>query len=301
MNKTRSPIEKYFENQAQTARTQILVPLISEVRFICPEVARSMLENHTNYRRISDPTVRKYAAMMSRGEWHQESPPIIFSYNGTLVDGQHRLAAVVKSGFGQWFYCLSGDIDYRTPDGGKSRTPANILEKASEKGDIQIDGFFDKAATAARNIHAGPWTDTRRYAMVGNSDYVWLYEQYKDAIDMMQRSGLFQKGRGQAPVYGAIGRAWYFHQDRREEIEAASKAYASLNFPGDRYSGLQIFARAQLSTSNYGAKMEKGKKHPRTVDYLKMCRAIELFLDRQPVKYLYAAKEDPFPIETMGY
>jgi len=56
-----------------------------------------MLLANTSNRNIIARTVASYAEAMLRGEWNPHST-ITFAEDGTLLDGQHRAAAVVKSG-----------------------------------------------------------------------------------------------------------------------------------------------------------------------------------------------------------
>lgn len=68
---------------------------------ITPEMAREMLQYNVCNRPISKSTVSKYSIMMNKGEWYCSHQAIAFAEdkNGKLilVDGQHRLAAVIQS------------------------------------------------------------------------------------------------------------------------------------------------------------------------------------------------------------
>lgn len=68
---------------------------------ITPEIAQDMLKYNTCNRQLSRNTVAKYARMMKQGEWYLSHQAIAFAEddngNQILIDGQHRLAAVVQS------------------------------------------------------------------------------------------------------------------------------------------------------------------------------------------------------------
>lgn len=49
-------------------------------------------------RKLRVRTVDAFAADMRRGKWHTTHQGIAFDEAGNLLDGQHRLAAIVKSG-----------------------------------------------------------------------------------------------------------------------------------------------------------------------------------------------------------
>lgn len=78
----------------------------TEIRTVTPEWARQMLEEldaqvaagKFRQRGVSDRRVAKYAADMKAGNWALNGESIIIDENGHLLNGQHRLHAVVKSG-----------------------------------------------------------------------------------------------------------------------------------------------------------------------------------------------------------
>lgn len=73
--------------------------MYSEIVNITPEMAREMLAlNIENNRRINKERVAMYANAMRDGEWTLTHQGIAFNEDGKLVDGQHRLQAVVNSG-----------------------------------------------------------------------------------------------------------------------------------------------------------------------------------------------------------
>ena len=65
---------------------------------ITPEMAKSILKNNVNNRHVSNGLVRSYANDMKNGNWDESvGSAISIDVNGNLVDGQHRLLAVVQS------------------------------------------------------------------------------------------------------------------------------------------------------------------------------------------------------------
>lgn len=66
---------------------------------VTPEMARSLLATNTNNRAVRHGNVRLYARRMRNGEWiSNKTEPITFDRNGRLIQGQHRLLAVIESG-----------------------------------------------------------------------------------------------------------------------------------------------------------------------------------------------------------
>lgn len=67
------------------------------VETITPQLAEIYLGKNTHNRNIRKPVVAKYANDMERGFWNFDGAPIRFADDGTLLDGQHRLHAIIKS------------------------------------------------------------------------------------------------------------------------------------------------------------------------------------------------------------
>jgi len=68
---------------------------------ITPEEAKAILEerNYRNVRKISKTKVDQYAQMQTNGDWGSFiGEPIAFHKDGSLLNGQHRLMACIKSG-----------------------------------------------------------------------------------------------------------------------------------------------------------------------------------------------------------
>lgn len=69
-----------------------------EVIDITPEIAAEMLTHNIDNRRPRRAVVDRYGRDMSSGKWREGVSTISFAADGTLLDGQHRLMAIVQSG-----------------------------------------------------------------------------------------------------------------------------------------------------------------------------------------------------------
>lgn len=69
------------------------------IKIITPEWAAEILERHNpKNRNLSLPTIEAYCTDMKNGRWLLTHQGIAFDVSGNLVDGQHRLAAIVRYG-----------------------------------------------------------------------------------------------------------------------------------------------------------------------------------------------------------
>lgn len=73
----------------------------TEILFVTPEVASKWLESRSeDQRRVSDIHVTFLAREIEEGRWELNGDAIRFDDSGRLVDGQHRLEAVVRANKG---------------------------------------------------------------------------------------------------------------------------------------------------------------------------------------------------------
>lgn len=74
------------------------VQITTEIVKVTPAIAEKMLGRNVRNRHISARAVNRYRRSMERGEWIVTGEAIKFAASGDLIDGQHRLAAVIASG-----------------------------------------------------------------------------------------------------------------------------------------------------------------------------------------------------------
>lgn len=101
----------------------------AQLEIITPAVANQMLDTNKRNRPLSIFTVERYAADMSAGRWKPNGQTIIIDTNGDLLDGQHRLRAIVKANKPQGMLVarnVAAD-SFDTIDNGKPRSLADVL------------------------------------------------------------------------------------------------------------------------------------------------------------------------------
>ena len=103
---------------------------------ITPEIAESYLQHNINNRPLKPKTVEKFAFSLSQGQWVQNGDTIRFDLEGTLIDGQHRLKAVVKAQMPLVDQPVVRGLPleaWRTIDDGTRRTDADVLARCGIK------------------------------------------------------------------------------------------------------------------------------------------------------------------------
>ncbi len=114
--------------------------ITSAIREIGPEQAQALLAKNTNNRKIVPTTVNKYVSEMRAGTWLLDGAPIRIAKDGTLLDGQHRLTAVVVSETTQKFVIVEG-LEPETQgvmDTGRKRSLGDMLVMRGETNAMHL-------------------------------------------------------------------------------------------------------------------------------------------------------------------
>lgn len=102
---------------------------------VTPRKAAEWLKRNINNRPLSEAFVNRLAGAMTAGQWQVNGDPIRFDEGGSLIDGQHRLTAVIKSGvtIDAWVLRGLGLDAFDTIDRGHVRTNGDVLARRGEK------------------------------------------------------------------------------------------------------------------------------------------------------------------------
>jgi hypothetical protein len=102
--------------------------MTTEIREVSPALAAELLSKNTANRAINKRAVARYAEAMQRGAWRIGNDAICVGLDGVLLNGQHRLNAVVESGVTVKMLFRSGveQGDLFAMDQGNKRVGADI-------------------------------------------------------------------------------------------------------------------------------------------------------------------------------
>jgi len=120
----------------------------AKVEIISLAYAKQLLEQNTKNRPLSVKTVNRYAADMKAGRWNNNGQGIVITPEGELLDGQHRIAAVIQSQTPTAMLVVRGvpKETFVTMDSGKARSLADVLA-------IEGHGYANTLAAAARIVY----------------------------------------------------------------------------------------------------------------------------------------------------
>jgi len=99
-----------------------------QFQMVTPEMAKGYLLNNTDNRNKRGWWVSGLANMIKRGEWIPTHQGVAFSKSGKLLDGQHRLEAIIEANMPVEMLVTTGvrDDAYKVLDNGIKRTLADL-------------------------------------------------------------------------------------------------------------------------------------------------------------------------------
>lgn len=256
----------------------------AKVEMIDPEMALRFLETmHQSNRGITQSNVDFLAAQMRTGLWRVIHQGLAFDEDGRLIDGQHRLWALIETKMTLPFMVTHGvkREDVGVIDTGIVRT---------YKDHAHYNGWNQDPMTAAlaRCIVLGPKTTTRVPAEMVQK---W-YEFYQDGIDYaiaLRGRSLPSRGKAiTAPMAAAIARAYYTVQ---EEL---------LNRFGEILKTGQIAHEADRAAFTLREAWLQGRLGATTSDkYFKTEAALRAFSERRGIRTLQRPESELFAVDKL--
>lgn len=148
-----------------------------KLTLVTPDLATSYL-NHNNRNRPLNPlTVWRYSQDLLAGSFLSTAQPIVFDWNGDLLDGQHRLWAIVESGVSAEFYVATGEdpATFKAYDRGRKRTAADVMSILGHKNTNHLAAVAGKLNRYQRGVL---WSTTQQDRYVSIGDHLKALEDF---------------------------------------------------------------------------------------------------------------------------
>lgn len=256
----------------------------TQVVSVTPALAEKILEKNTFNRNVSSAVVRKYAADMSAGKWTLNHQGIAFDRDGTLIDGQHRLMAIIQSGATILMLVTHG----------ADRIGVDELRPRSTGDVIKFGGLSDWLDTRMVQIaRAMISIDRDRHVITPTAHEVVAFaEHHKTSIVFV--NGLFRnnkRGIASAVVKASFAIAHYCDAATDEEFEDIVNCLYTGFGTEERYYPIQRLAQILAFEIKLSGQSER-----RRAAWLTM-KAIKDFADNRALKVLRMPAEAPFQLD----
>lgn len=258
--------------------------LFSRVESVTPALAQQWLaRNFKNNRPLRRQKVERLAEDMRAGRWLLTHQSIAFNHDGELIDGQHRLAAVVESGA-----TVSMLVFFNVPmdgveliDCGDRRTDLDALVVGGVK-----TADRHRVAVARAVYENGRISPTPLSRSVFREFFLRHKEAVGFAVDSTRGNPPLMGG---APVMAPIARAWY-SQDRDRLAEFADQVRTGVGPRDEDNAGTTLFRFIASHKQQFNA------ARGRAIVYRKATAALAAFLEHRPCSRLYEMHPSPFAI-----
>ena len=220
---------------------------------VTPDMAETWLKRNFNNRPVSQDTVNAYAREMKRGRWMPVHQGIAFDVNDALVDGQHRLLAIVKSGCTVRLMVTFGlpskiegtrMVGMDVVDRGRTRTVADQL-----KIQHNIHGGTVLAMICNRLAAICSPERTRRLSV---GEILDIHDQFQAGVDWMIEARPREHGLKQAGVLAAF--AFAYHAEGADWAKGQLETYwHQLTNPGQELNPQWPIAHLRLFLTSEAA------------------------------------------------
>ena len=219
---------------------------------ISPKYAEELLKLNTNNRKIRQSKVDSLAESMKKGEWELSNDAITISEGNVLLNGQHRLLAVVKSGVPCNFILYTGapDSSFGIMDTPSLRRVSDVISRMGGASSIAADVTVSKFLCLSADLE-NAWETVHRFhhtPPATRKECIETYERHAEDIHKWIRISEGMKNKGmQLITLTTVASFGLFLEKKMLHSEDKIKAFfKELLEDGKTQHGTILFARKKL-------------------------------------------------------
>lgn len=172
---------------------------------ITPEMAKAFLSNNPRNRTIKNKRLQKYCNDIKKGSWGISPQPICIGKDGRLLDGQHRLTAVVITNIP-----LKTVVAYDVPEDA-------VIDKGMERRlgeSLYMRGQISKKMSSNQMIAiVNDYLDRWKNGLVSDDEKMAFIQEYEELIcrafeistlSMRKRQQICRRAPIQSAILGAL-------------------------------------------------------------------------------------------------
>lgn len=219
---------------------------------ITPEIAAEMLKMNTNNRSLREKKVAALAASMAKGEWVLSNDAIVISEGNVLLNGQHRLQAVIKSGVACPFIVYTGaqEASFDIMDTPTLRSMGDVIQHRGGKNTTA------KAATVSKfcNLladHENMYETLHRFSRQSKAtrrEMTEVYEKFEAYIDHWHRKcdSIYGRGMEIVPMTTMVSLAMFLEKILNHPEEKILAFIEEMIVDGACRNSTILYARKKL-------------------------------------------------------
>jgi hypothetical protein len=154
----------------------------AQIETITPDMAKAYLANNNNNRNITKTHIAFLKSEILSGNYKMNGQSIVLGSTGRLLDGQHRLTAVVETGIPIQSIVVHNvdEATFVTMDTGKARGGCDALDIYGATNSKHMASAIRKVLQKFSNTHN--YLDGVRHK-ISNPEFVKYYKQHTDELD----------------------------------------------------------------------------------------------------------------------
>lgn len=266
---------------------------------VTPEMAKEFLRGNSSNRQLSKSTVNMYARDMREGKWKLGGQGISISETGRLLDGQHRLNAIIQANVPVTMLVCEGIDDNNVNfDNGKRRSITDQYRIKSDKSDSIISQkgvAFVRMCLMLKTY--GELAATMRVGSISFEEFdKFLNDNYNEMVEYygyMMSGGTVPSGVRNSVVFATM---WaitkldnLFSKDDFVRVANILKTGITM----EDYDIPIIAFRDKLLTSNFCG--FSGRREVLN----RCCYAIKKYIEKQPVNKSFVTKSLSFDFSKL--
>lgn len=246
------------------------------------DVARSFLANNKHNRPVSKRNLKRLCNDMREGRWVFNADPIRFAEDGTLIDGQHRLLAVMETGIEITALVVFGlpNDAFATIDTHNPRSGSDVIAIGGDENSVTVAA----AILLVKKIQTGRITTSDTYT---NQQIIEFRSSMPGIIDSVKFA---REARGIVPTSVIAAMHYLFTEIGGDlGIEFMEKLCYGENI--NSKSIIYLLRERMIANS-----ISKQGKLPRLVMLALIIKSWNLFIEKRPAKMIkYDVMREEFP------
>lgn len=212
---------------------------------VTPDLARQWLNRNTHNRPVLARAVDRFVADLTANAWVETHQGLAFSKGGALLDGQHRLHAIAKSGVAVVCWVCFGEDD---------KAFKQIDVGSSPRKNYQIIGLERNLGRGAKRLCSISgvidWLDNGMVRALTRNQQDGIITQNMDGMKWVTDFFPGEKGTGSAPVIAGLVYAYPVDPESVQLFCHKLRNKAAMN-EGD--PAFALLATCSRGIPNYGA------------------------------------------------
>ena len=267
------------------------------------EKAKELLANNDHNRKLSPTRIRKFADEMQNGMWVYNGESIIVSESGRLLDGQHRLHAIIEADAEIELELIQ---DVPDEDGGVDTFLTINTENRTNTDALWIDGFQTDTPQIAKLMSFKEAFNSRKLAQKAsgvkllNHEAVELAREFteEEALRIIARARMLAKRCDLLALNFWLLAVYVFDQleHGNEFLEALAECDSSQAKEGNAVHAYVQMLKKWKTQKLGGNYVSKGK-------WIGMFKAYDAMIHNKKMKVIRFSRAEPlmYPTEYKNY